>query len=202
MLKKLAHYEPQLSYYKCSHLQKDPPDPAPSSLMTKSLASLKTTPSTWTVNFQGLRICMRQGRLSHTLSWRTLIVKRKGEGSSVSQTWGQHNTGGRRSKEWCNRPLVRSALYYSNTTLYCFMLLSQSYNMTYNTSSWSNAWYLISSQRNRCWNSSSHFSCYVQVVQNTKPINPRWATIIKFLVLDICVGIGISLCLVHSEKYT
>ena len=79
MLKKLAHYEPQLSYYKCSHLQKDAPDPVPSSFITKSLASLKTTPSTWTVDFQGLRICMRQGRLSHTLSRRTLVVKRKCE---------------------------------------------------------------------------------------------------------------------------
>ena len=133
MLKKLAHYEPQLSYYKCSHLQKDPSDPAPSSLMTKSLASLKTTPSTWTVDFQGLRICMSQGRLSHTLSWRRLVVKRKGE--EVLSHRHEDNTGGRRSKECCNRPLVRSALYYSHTTLYC----SQSYSMTYNTSSWSNA---------------------------------------------------------------
>ena len=166
MLKKLAHYEPQLCYYKCSHLQKDPPDPAaPSCLMTKSLASLKTTPSTWTADFQGLRICMSQGRLSHTLSWRRLVVKRKGE--EFLSNRHEDNTGGRRSKECCNRPLVRSALYYFNTTLYCFMLLSQSYYMTYNTTSWSNAWYLISSQRNRCRKSSSHFSCYVQVVQNT-----------------------------------
>ena len=148
MLKKLAHYEPELSYYKCSHLQKDPPDPAPSSLMTKSLTSLKTTPSTWTVDFQGLRICMSQWRLSHTLSWRRLVVKRKGE--EVLSHRHEDNTGGRRSKECCNRPLVRSALYYFNTTLYCFMLLSQSYSMTYNTSSWSNAWYLISSQHNTC----------------------------------------------------
>ena len=168
MLKKLAHYEPQLSYYKCSHLQKDPPDPAPSSLMTKSLASLKTAPSTWIVAFQGLRICMSQGRLSYShLELENAGCEEKMRVRSVSQTWGQHNTGGRRSKECCNRPLVRSALYYFNTTLYCFMLLSQSYYMTYNTTSWSNAWYLISSQRNRCRKSSSHFSCYVQVVQNT-----------------------------------
>ena len=194
MLKKLAHYEPQLSYYKCSHLQKDPPDPAPSSLMTKSLASLKTTPSTWTVDFQGLRICMSQERL---------VVKRKGEEGLSRRPHRQHR--GQCSKEWRNRPLVRSALYYSNTTLYCFVIqLSQSYFITYNTSSWSNAWYLNSSQRNTCRNSSSHFSCYVQVVQNTLLINPRWATIIKFLflVLDICICIGISLCVVYSEKYT
>ena len=93
MLKKLAHYEPQVSYYKCSHLQKDPPDPAPSSLMTKSLASLKTTPSTWTVDFQGLRICMSQGRLSHTLSWRTRVVKRKGE-EGLSRRHGDNTTQG------------------------------------------------------------------------------------------------------------
>ena len=145
MLKKLAHYEPQLSYYKCSHLQKDPPGPAPSSFMTKSLASLKTSKA---LEF----VWAKEGSLT---PWAGCEEKRRG--SSVSQTWGQHKTGGRRSKECCNRPLVRSALYYSNTTLYCFMQLSQSYNMTYNNSRWSNAWYLISSQHNTCRNSSSHF---------------------------------------------
>ena len=41
MLKKLAHYEAERCYYKCSHLQKDLTDPGPSGLMTKTFASLK-----------------------------------------------------------------------------------------------------------------------------------------------------------------
>ena len=125
MLKKLAHYEPQLSYYKCSHLQKDPPDPAPSSLMTKSLASLKTTPSTWTVDFQGLRIFMSQGRLSHTLSWRTRVVKRKGE-EGLSRRHGDNTTQGVGAQKngatvpWPDPPCTSLIC----TTLYCFMPLS------------------------------------------------------------------------------
>ena len=41
MLKKLGHYEAERCYYKCSHLPKDLPDPAPSGLMSKTFASLK-----------------------------------------------------------------------------------------------------------------------------------------------------------------
>ena len=175
MLKKLAHYEAERCYYKCSHLQKDPPDPAaPSCLMTKSLASLKTTPSTWTLDFQGLRICMSQERLSHShLELEKAGCEEKRRVRSVSQTWGQHNTGGRRSKECCNRPLVRSALYYSNTTLYCFMLPSQSYSMTHNTSSWSNAWYL-----------SVHNATHTEIARPILQVMDKWSKIQSLSILD------------------